>query len=228
MKPLVCVPVTARTTKEALKDIAGAKKLAGCVELRIDYLMDLSEENLEKLIKACRGKAVVTNRSRKEGGYFRESEKKRLGFLLKAVGFGARMVDLEFSALKNSTAKKILRKKGNAKVILSYHNFKKTPARKELKKLFERMIRVKGADILKIVTYAKNPMDTLAILGLLRLAKKAKKPSIIFAMGEKGRHTRMLSMLEGAFLGFASLSKDKASAQGQLDAKKLSLMLKKL
>ena len=69
-----------------------------------------------------------------------------------------------------------------------------------------------GADIAKIVCKVNSSKDNARLLGLLDSEKKLA----VIGMGEKGKITRCLSPLLRGVFTFASISKGKETAQGQI------------
>jgi 3-dehydroquinate dehydratase type I len=97
-------------------------------------------------------------------GFCSEEERKR--YLLEAVHAGAKYIDLEIEsspALKSEIVKEA-RLKG-CHVIFSYHNYKKTPSKKELNRIVGDCFR-SGGNIAKIVCRVNTNRDTLKILSL--------------------------------------------------------------
>jgi len=74
------------------------------------------------------------------------------------------------------------------------------------------------ADVLKIVTYARDISNNLALFDIIYRAKKDNKKLIALCMGERGEISRILSPLLGGFLTFGSLETGKESAPGQITA----------
>ena len=107
-------------------------------------------------------------------------------------------------------------KKSRTKIILSHHDFNRTPHIEELLGLYKKMKAVKGIEVIKIVTYARNINDNATIIELLKEARREKQKIIAFAMGQLGRDSRILSLPMGAYLTFASLQQGKESADGQV------------
>lgn len=208
---MICIPIVGPTQQKALKDIAAAEPLADFLELRLDLMSDY---DLGNLLKTAKKPCIVTNRTKKEGGQFSGSEEKRVGILKQAMSLGAEYVDIETSTPKNFL-KPFLESERNAKVILSYHNFTDTP--EELEHLYKLMCQM-PADILKIVTYARDIANNLAIFDLIDRSKKDNKKIIALCMGERGEISRILSPLLGAFLTFGSLESGKETAPGQITA----------
>lgn len=224
---MICVSIGAATEAEMLGEIAKADKLADIIELRLDYLRNPVAADLRKLMRAGKKKKIATVRSKKEGGRFRGSEKARAELLKKAARAGAKYIDVEFSMperLRNG----VLRNRGKAKAILSSHNFKETPRLSRLIALYDRMRAVRSADAIKIVTSARKETDNLLIIGLLREAQKDRQKAIAFCMGEKGKISRMLALLDGSFLTYGSLSAGKETAKGQIPAKELRKLYRRL
>ncbi len=83
-----------------------------------------------------------------------------------------------------------------------------------------RMIRF-GADAVKIVTYAKFFEDNLNVLSLIPFARKQGQKILSFAMGEKGRMSRIFAPFLGAAWTYAALEKKKTSAPGQLTVQEM-------
>jgi 3-dehydroquinate dehydratase type I len=174
--------------------------------------------NFEKLLEQKRGEILVTNRRREEGGAFRGTEQERISYLLKAVELGADYVDIEAStdpALIAEIKAAITDRGGKTLLIVSYHDFEKTPPEQSLMHKLEEYAAW-NPDILKIVTFANTDEDNLKILRLIPLARKNGQEIISFCMGEKGRVSRVMSLLLGAYMGFASLDRGEESAPGQL------------
>lgn len=197
--------------KEAFKAIEEANRFADLIELRMDYLKEIE---FESLTKGCQRPFVVTNRRKEEGGRFKGSEEKRICILKKAIDLGADYIDVEVGT-KISLLQSLIKNKRGAKIILSFHNFRATPSQKELKRLCNHMNRL-GANIIKIVTFARSWEDNLLILSLIPFAREKRKKIVAFCMGEKGRMSRVFAPIMGAEWTYASLNKNRASAPGQL------------
>jgi 3-dehydroquinate dehydratase / shikimate dehydrogenase len=79
----------------------------------------------------------------------------------------------------------------------------------------------KRNDIIKIAVQADDITDTIPIWKLLKRAKSENQEIIPIAMGEAGKWTRILGLAHGAFLTFASLDSETATAPGQVSAQDL-------
>ncbi|MBI4384737.1 MAG: shikimate dehydrogenase [Nitrospinae bacterium] len=211
---MICVPIVSPSMKESLADIAAAREFADIIELRVDLMQDF---DLPALLKAAGRPCIVTNRTKLEGGQFRGTEELRVRVLRQAIDAGADFIDIEASTPRH-LLKSVLESKGSSRTILSYHDFTRTPDR--LETLYE-MMRELPADVLKIVVYATDINDNLAVFDLLKRASRDGRRLISFCMGEKGEISRILSPLMGGFLTFGSLDAGKESAPGQIPAERL-------
>lgn len=210
---MICVPIVAKSVEEALKEMKNSVKVADIIELRLDFIKNINENGLKKLLKNRELPIIVTNRGKKKGGEFKGSEKKRLALLKKAIELKADFVDIELNCKEKD---EILKNKGKTKIILSWHDFEKTD-RKKVNEIFNKMKKT-GADIIKIVTTAKNLNDNLVAFDLIKNAKKENKKIITMCMGEYGEISRILCPIFGSFLTFGSSKIGKESAPGQIPA----------
>jgi 3-dehydroquinate dehydratase/shikimate dehydrogenase len=193
---MICIPIVASNVNEALKDMKKACRIADLVELRLDFIKNINERNLKKLLS--NKKAIVTDR------------KKRLNLIRKAIELKVDFVDMDIS-IGEKTIRKIISEKKKTKVIVSFHNFKRTN-KKEIIEKYKKIKKIKP-DVIKIVTLANSINDNKVIFDLI---KKSDQKIIALCMGEKGEISRILSPLFGGFLTFGSLEKGKESAPGQI------------
>lgn len=182
---------------QALAD-AGAQ----LVELRLDWLKRMPD--LNRLMKERPTPVVVTCRRPPDGGRWRGAEDQRMMLLRQAIVAGVEYVDLE-----EDVAGQVPRF-GKTKRIVSYHNFESTPD--DLADIQARLSKL-DPDIIKIVTMARSPRDSVR---LLRLTAEAEQPTIGFCMGEFGTPSRILCGKYGAPFTYATFSKERVMAPGQL------------
>jgi len=217
---MICIPVAAKTNEEALKQMDASFRLADLVELRADSIGGV---NLKKLLSAKKGPVLVTARRREEGGSFAGGEAKRIALLREAARLEADLVDVELSThtlLADTLLEEIRQEGGRTKLIVSHHDFNRTPPYRTLQGIFNRCAG-RGADIVKIVTFADSMEDNLKILRLVGWARRGGQDIIAHCMGEKGRISRVMAPLFGSYLSFASLEEGQESAPGQLTASEM-------
>ncbi|MFA6049240.1 MAG: shikimate dehydrogenase [Candidatus Micrarchaeia archaeon] len=216
-KPLIIVPIKSTPIAKAISDakLAHARG-AGILEMRLDFIAPKNQSELRALFFSTNIPCIATNRPTREGGNFKGTEAKRVQLLKGAVLAGAKYVDIELSTsprLRGSLIKFARSKK--AKAIVSFHDFSGTPPLGALSRILEKEMDA-GADVAKIVTFAKAPQDNAVVLELLADARREKISAIIFAMGKTGRQSRIDSFRQGAWAGFATLGTGKGTAAGQL------------
>ena len=62
---MIAVPITASTTRGAIKDMREAYALADLIELRLDFIKDINKNKLKKLLQNKRKKIIVTDRKKR-------------------------------------------------------------------------------------------------------------------------------------------------------------------
>ncbi len=203
---MICVPVTGPDNDAALDQIERARPLADVIEFRLDLIR---EADIPRLMGASKRPVIATCRPKNCGGEYVGGEGVRLSMLKQAAAAGAQYVDIEFKAAPR------LGDIGDTTLIVSHHDFERTPA--GLPEIYKK-IAVMEPGIIKIVTYANDISDNLAVFNLL---KNAKLPTIAFCMGEKGTPGRILCRKFGSAMTYASLSENTATAPGQLTAQEV-------
>jgi 3-dehydroquinate dehydratase-1 len=206
----ICVPIMEKTVKAAAKRAGAASKAADLVEFRLDSLAP-GETNLQAFFSAARVPVIATNRPKREGGMFKGSAAQRVALLERCVG-KAGYIDIELSTpagLRGALVKRA--KRAGTKVIVSFHDTKRTPPVRALEKVLAAERRA-GADIAKIVTAAQVPEDNAACAWLYE--KAGGFPLVSWAMGPAGRPSRFIAIALGSPIAFASLG-GKGSAPGQ-------------
>ena len=221
---MICIPVMARDNPDAIQKMNEAAPLADMMEIRLDVMETF---DLAEIIQQAPKPVIATYRSKKEGGSGLARYETRVRHLLGAVELGADFVDVEFS-MPQIYRQEVFRAGGTSRLIISAHLLGKTPSRQHLERRLGQMAAT-GADIVKIITYAREPEDNLRVLGLIPLAERLGVKIIAFCMGPAGRISRIFTLMLGGFLSFASLEQGQESAAGQIpvhDMKKIMQILK--
>ncbi|HEX7897951.1 MAG TPA: shikimate dehydrogenase [Planctomycetota bacterium] len=204
---MICAVVRAETHAQALADLADARKLgADLAELRLDYLREPID--LPRLLDAKPLPVLATLRPVWEGGHFAGAEEERYAILERACLAGADYVDVEFRNLRRFDP-------GAAKLVLSYHDFEKTP--EDVEAVFAAMAAL-NPFLVKIACQARGTSD---LIRLVRLQKAAPRPSAIIAMGDFGEPLRILYARYGGRLTYAAIRSGGESAPGQLTVEDL-------
>ncbi|MHB9097021.1 MAG: type I 3-dehydroquinate dehydratase [Syntrophales bacterium] len=210
---MICIPIAAAQTAEAIEKMERAAPLADLVELRIDRMPDA---DLRRILAARRTPVIVTNRSPQEGGGFAGTEAERVALLTEAVRLGADYVDIEAATDPALKATLIAALAGGAtRLIVSWHDFSGTPSAEFLAAKLAACMADKPA-IVKIVTHAGTAADCLRLLELIPEALRQGQPIAAFCMGKRGKISRIMAPLLGSVISYASLDPEEASAPGQL------------
>src|SRR5882724_1122949 len=157
---------------------------------------------------------LATCRRHQNGGKFNGSIEEEIRILEAAVAAGAKAVDIEIESAENIAAR-LDGIRGQAWLIISYHNFSGTPS---LDNVLRRIQKVSG-DAVKIVTTARKPSDSHRVLALGRANPKSNL--ILLAMGETGFATRVLSPAYGGVFSYAAPNAASGTANGQISARML-------
>ncbi len=173
------------------------------VEFRLDKLSNFG--TLEAIAREKTAPAIATDKSNRDA-----STREKL--LLGAASAGFEFVDVDLASMPSHTIDEV--RSHGAEVIVSFHDFSKTPSAEQLKQVLDSEVRA-GGDVCKIVTTALSAHDNLSVLRFV--AEKAGETRLVsFAMGRHGIPSRILSPLFGAEFTFASLNEAAKTADGQL------------
>ncbi|MFI5329976.1 MAG: type I 3-dehydroquinate dehydratase [Desulfobaccales bacterium] len=207
----ICVPVVEANSNRARSKYLRAARKGLWTELRLDYL---EQPDLTRLFRTHPGPVIATNRLAAEGGHWSGGEAERRALLEEALALGADFLDLELAA-DPAWRRDLWQRKGEAKIILSWHDFSGTPDTAGLEATFQKML-AQEADVIKMVALARQPEDNLRLLSLIPKAQAAGREIIAFCMGPAGKWSRITAPLLGSFLTFAPFTKKGVSAPGQL------------
>jgi 3-dehydroquinate dehydratase-1 len=180
----------------------------------LEFRLDLIGEHPSKLYPSIPEgiKSIVCCRP----GVYSNGE--RIKLLQAGMKLGADYVDIEIeTASENFDLLLATAKDCGTRVIVSYHDFKRTADREDLESLMIACYE-KGGEIAKIATRINAPEDIRNLLGLYDLPGK----KVILGMGRMGRITRLIGPYLGAEFTYASTGKSEETAPGQLSIKQLN------
>ena len=189
------------------------------VEYRADLADDLDvflfKEDLIEINKKLNLPILFTLRDKSEGGKFAGSNAQRNEIYSAAMEFAA-AIDIESSlAGENDEIIKTAHAKGIA-VVLSYHNFEKTPEKSELEEIIKKCFD-NGADIAKIAAMCETKNEAEQ---LISLTVKHKNIAVV-GMGKYGKVTRITAPAFGSVLTYAFTDNKESPVPGQLTVKEL-------
>ncbi|WP_022665790.1 type I 3-dehydroquinate dehydratase [Desulfospira joergensenii] len=226
--PLICLPMVAGDRDDLLTQ---ARELILLKPDLLEWRIDGYEKvcNIQDCVKALEDlqeiidpiPMIFTCRIECEGGLQPISEQERLDLILGAMETGLiDIVDIELCSGKEFIDSVV--KAGRAsdtRVILSCHDFKKTPPRDFiLDKLTEA--KEMGADIAKLAAMPNEYKDVLSLMEATLAARgRVDIPLVTMSMGEKGVVSRISGGVFGSDITFA-VGKN-VSAPGQIPIKDL-------
>jgi 3-dehydroquinate dehydratase type I len=214
----ICVSLPLKTVGEAFCLIESAEaQNADFIELRLDYLK--KQESLVNIPACFNTPLIATNKSVEQHGCFSGNESERQKILVDAARNGFDYVDVDLGTPRQTEFIQNLHD-GGAKVIASFHDFEQTPQKPQLNSVLKEEVSL-GADVCKIITTARSMKDNLITLNFVSEASKKVK-LVCFAMGDFGKHSRLVSPVFGAFFTFACLDEKRKTAKGQLTIQEMN------
>lgn len=209
---MICVSISEKDKSELIERLEGLE----FAEVRLEELSPTVDDVREIFSQPAR--LIATMRPGKH------ADEQRLMILAAAIDAGAAYVDIE---LESSTIVRegvlAAARKNGTEVIVSHHDFERTPEREELLRLIDECFAA-GADIAKIACRTQSHADAARILGIL----DGERPVVAIGMGKMGRITRVAAPLLGSPFTFASQGAGQETAEGQIEAKSLAKILEEI
>ena len=231
--PKVCVPLVGKTDEAIKGELAILKDINyDVVEWRMDHHQEV--ESIDKMLQTVKmirenlGEMplLATFRTKKEGGE-KEVTKDYYVQLNKEVARSGQvdLIDVElFSGDEVVNDIVSAAHQQNVKVVMSNHDFYKTPAQEEIITRLCKMQEL-GADLPKIAVMPQTADDVLLLLNATSqmITKYADRPIITMSMGKLGLISRLAGGIFGSSLTFGAAQT--ASAPGQIAATELCHVL---
>lgn len=227
--PKICTSLVGKT-KEEIKNQSKQILLmdVDIVEWRCDFFIDIFNIgevcNLLKEIKLIlKGKPLIfTIRSKEEGGKISINEDEYINLYKKICEEKlVDIIDVE-SRLEEKSIRELilLAHNNNIRVIISKHDFQKTPPKNKMLEYLLHMQKL-GADIPKLAVMPNSYLDVIKLLEITAIMKEKYNdtPVITMSMGKKGIISRISGQVFGSCLTFAAGIK--TSAPGQIKVEDL-------
>lgn len=221
-KPLIAIPVAARTLQELKEKTAAIRSLPfDVLEWRMDGLDALSPELATQGLSLVKSEIstpiIATIRTSKEGGSFPYEDalyEACVTAVMAGLRPGADAVDVE---MERTPAPRLIEKARalGLSVIVSFHDFSRTPKKEDIVSRFLTM-KARHASIGKIAVIAHSREDACTMMDAMAQVHKTAPnfPFIGISMGPCGQVTRTEGGKAGSILTFASAGE--ASAPGQI------------
>ncbi len=209
---MICLAISEKNIEKCLSLLEKVE----LAEIRLD-LTDFSVEEIQKVFSHSTP-TIATCRPDKMG------TKDQMERLTAAIKAGAAYVDIEIEAEKEQQEALIaVARQFNCKVIISYHNFEKTPGLKELYSIVDQCYAL-GADIAKLATFCNSQADSARLLSLY----SNNKALVALGMGAYGKITRIVAPLLGAEFTFAAIDEGEETAPGQIGYSRMKAIIENL
>lgn len=234
--PKLCVSMIGKNKADYIREIAAIKQATiDVVEWRMDYFEAVEDHvKVLEILQFLRVQMpdmplIATFRTMQEGG---EKEVSKLAYValnkvVCASGY-VDMIDIEYFT-GNEEVKQMVEvaHKHNVFVIMSNHDFLKTPSYEEITHRLLDM-QVMGADIAKLACMPCKREDVITLMKATNdIAQRLDScPIITMSMAAMGVVTRMSGELFNSVLTFGAL--DKVSAPGQIPVQELRMLLETL
>jgi 3-dehydroquinate dehydratase-1 len=196
------------------------------IEVRADGLLECTPENVHSILtdlkKTTQARIILTVRKKDEGGRFEGTEEERKNVLLGSLHL-ADIIDIEFNcAIRDEVVSKA--RANRVEVIVSYHDFEKTPSTKEMKDIIVKETKA-GANYAKVAFKANTLHDVLELLWVTEKMRD-KTRVIAISMGDIGMISRIGAPIFGSAITYAST--DAKTAPGQLSVEDTKSMFEML
>lgn len=209
----VCVPVCAKSFAEFAEKCERAGEWADIIELRLDCVEE-SVFEIESLRSKLSCPVILTFRPSEQGGYRKLTRAEREAFWAGNLKPDF-LSDIEADLVSELSASSSV---DWSHIIVSHHDFNGVP--NDLEQIYERLAAT-PARVIKIAVRANDITDCIRVFRLLERGRNENRDVIAIAMGNAGIATRILGPSRGAFLTYASLEDESATAPGQVNARQL-------
>lgn len=223
MKSLLTIPIQESDPRNVINILRKNLPKVDVFEIWLDHLARKFQrpEIIEELCKDWRAvskkKLLIVCKDKHEKGKFSGYTRHKVDLLIAAANAAVDYIDIGLISGKAQIhrLKKSLKR---TKLIISWHDFLRTPSFRRLEKISQRMIDLE-ADTVKIACQVESIMDNENLMRLALDLKKKHRAHVIIGMGTLGVTTRVFSNHLGNDLTFVSL--DTVTAPGQLTLKEM-------
>lgn len=223
MKDNYCLPIIEKKKSDVIKIIQEHQSEYTYFEIWLDYIDNLDKTFLEDLRANKNNKIILLFRRKNLEPIHMSFEKRKE--IIEYLKYTHILFDLDIT--QKDEIKYCITNNYIKRVIVSYHNYEKTPDEQSLKEIITK-IQLCNPYIIKISTMCRNEKDVHVLLKILLILKARKQKYIVLGMGEKGKITRIIGSMWGNEITFAPIAKGKSSAPGQLSKQTLDTIFQLL
>lgn len=224
-QPKICIPLVASNLASLDEAIGRLKNQPyDLVEFRADLFQQPDCRKILDYLKIVRTQLehvplIFTFRRHEEGGALPLSTDAYHHLIHQIAQSGmADIIDIEYF-VDGAAALIDTVKQHHATVLLSNHDFHRTPPTEEISTRLISMLQM-GADIAKIAVMPQSPVDVLSLMLATRAAADQQLgPVVGISMAQLGKISRIASELSGSAITFGAAGS--SSAPGQIDSNDL-------
>ncbi|WP_257298442.1 type I 3-dehydroquinate dehydratase [Haloarchaeobius sp. FL176] len=184
----------------------------------VEFRMDLASDPLEALDDYDGELPVLaTNRAGWEGGEGGDDGARLDALATAATVEAVEAVDVELASVQEGDGRHVVEqaREADVGVVVSTHDFEGTSDCEAMASALDAGLE--HADVAKLAVTATDRQTVLSLLALTNEYDHAGDPIATIAMGEAGRHSRVVAPLYGSRIGYAPLDPSDATAPGQFD-----------
>jgi len=207
---MICAPIKEKDINEVLLMIKKVPRKYDFIEIWIDEIEKIDENGILEICHAAKKKPLIFK-------FIRQID---FSLIASCSSKKVRYFDIDFLN-DQTTIQRIKTIIGDKKLILSHHDDMKTPLFTDILEMAQQM-KLKGADVIKIITKAEKIEDNLVPLRLLTSGLNIQM--ISFCSGVVGKMSRIYASKFGSFMDYILPSEKYMTAEGQIilkDFKKL-------
>lgn len=193
--------LTGPTVEDLRRQIAKGKAHVDGFEWRLDYLTTEAFNQVAKLKEETGMPSLFTLRPTSQGGRWHGTEEERQKLIENLFFLAPTYFDLE-ATCPSTWLHKMIEQHPSTRVVLSYHDYEKTP--QNLDALFLQLQKI-PAYCFKMAFHACSTLD---MLRLLCFVKQAGARLSGISMGKFGQPGRILGPIVGNFFDYTSLTSD--------------------
>ncbi|MCB9644288.1 MAG: type I 3-dehydroquinate dehydratase [Myxococcales bacterium] len=207
-----CLSFTKGTLAQAVEAIRTQISVYQYFELWLDLLEESSLEEVCALVRRYPHRVIALFRRPLLASIHTPFEERCAWY--RALAQEPLLWDMDYPSQKDDVTA-LLGLDARPSLILSHHDYEKTPSDQDLATLFDTM-KQHQPEILKLAAFCQEPEDAVRLLSWQLSLKKQGHDVIVLGMGPHGAVTRVFGTLWGNAMIFAPPSLAEASAPGQL------------
>jgi len=200
---MLCAVIKGPSSEEAKQQIISVQPYADLVELRLDCFSTFDLDALKNLRSTFSIPMIFTLK-----GFY------TIQVLTQLLDLRPHYIDLETETFSD-LQQQVFSQYPEVKLILSHHDFSRTPENEELERIYFEMCQI-PAHYYKIAVTAKTCLEALRFVDW---AKKYSEKLIFVSMGIDGQLSRILGPVMGNPITYASVEEGLESSPGQFSAK---------